>query len=119
MVTNPADDLAWFRILRLHEGIGPVLARRVIETLRIADPDAFGRWPEAAAALPPRSSPAVSNTVGQLAAAAGQERTADCAVTILAALREPLAARYADAAVRFADLARLAGQAPARPAQCH
>ncbi len=115
MVTNPADDLAWFRILRLHEGIGPVLARRVIETLRIADPDAFGRWPEAAAALPPRSSPAVSNTVGQLAAAAGQERTADCAVTILAALREPLAARYADAAVRFADLERLADAAAASP----
>ncbi len=32
VVTNPADDLAWFRILRLHEGVGPVLARRVIET---------------------------------------------------------------------------------------
>src|SRR5260370_24855948 len=115
MVTNPADDLAWFRILRLHEGIGPVLARRVIETLRIADPDAFGRWPEAAAALPPRSSTAVSNTVGQLAEAAAQERTADCAVTILAALREPLAARYADAAVRFADLERLADAAADSP----
>ena len=33
VVANPADDLAWFRLLRLHEGVGPVLARRVIEAL--------------------------------------------------------------------------------------
>ncbi|HEV3226356.1 MAG TPA: ATP-dependent helicase, partial [Acidimicrobiales bacterium] len=29
IVANPADELAWFRLIRLHEGIGPVLARRV------------------------------------------------------------------------------------------
>jgi DNA helicase-2/ATP-dependent DNA helicase PcrA len=115
VVANPADDLAWFRILRLHEGVGPVLARRVIQTLRIADPGQFERWPDAAAALPQRSAPAVTGTVGQLAEAAGQERTADRAAMILAALREPLAARYADAAVRFADLERLADAAAASP----
>ncbi len=115
LVSNPADDLAWFRVLRLHEGVGPVLARRVIETLRIADPGPFDRWPDAAAALPPRSGPAVTGTVGQLAEAAGQERTADRAAAILAALREPLAARYPDASVRFADLERLADAAAASP----
>jgi len=26
IVANPADDLAWFRLLRLHEGVGPVHA---------------------------------------------------------------------------------------------
>ena len=30
ILANPADDLAWFRLLRLHEGIGPVHARRVL-----------------------------------------------------------------------------------------
>ena len=30
---NPADDLAWFRLLRLHEGIGPAHARRILESL--------------------------------------------------------------------------------------
>ncbi len=47
VVANPADDLAWFRLLRLHEGVGPVLARRVIETLNIAEPgsSAGGRTP--------------------------------------------------------------------------
>ena len=115
VVANPADDLAWFRILRLHEGVGPVLARRVIETLRIADPRPFGRWPDAETVLPHRTAPAVTGTVGQLAEAASQERTADRAATILAALREPLAARYPDAAVRFADLERLADAAAGEP----
>ena len=33
ILANPADDLAWFRLLRLHEGIGPVHARRVLAVL--------------------------------------------------------------------------------------
>ena len=33
VLANPADDLAWFRLLRLHEGIGPVHARRVLAAL--------------------------------------------------------------------------------------
>ncbi|MBO0809500.1 MAG: ATP-dependent helicase, partial [Actinobacteria bacterium] len=36
VVINPADDIAWFRVLRLHEGIGPAHARRVMEVLRPA-----------------------------------------------------------------------------------
>jgi DNA helicase II / ATP-dependent DNA helicase PcrA len=115
IVANPADDLAWFRLLRLHEGIGPVLARRVIERLRIADPQPFGRWPEAEAALPQRAAPAVTGTVRQLAQAAAAEGTADRAATILAALRAPVEARYADAAARLADLERLADAAAGSP----
>ncbi|HUD77159.1 MAG TPA: ATP-dependent helicase [Streptosporangiaceae bacterium] len=115
VVANPADDLAWFRLLRLHEGIGPVLARRVIDMLLIGEPEPFLRWPDAEQALPQRSATAVGGTVRQLAQAAGQERTADRAAVILAALREPLAARYADAAVRFADLERLADAAADSP----
>jgi DNA helicase II / ATP-dependent DNA helicase PcrA len=115
IVANPADDLAWFRLLRLHDGIGPVLARRVIEALEIAEPRPFDRWPEAEQILPVRSAAAVGATVRQLAQAAGQERTADRATSILAALHDPLAARYADAAVRFADLERLADAAATSP----
>jgi DNA helicase II / ATP-dependent DNA helicase PcrA len=115
IVANPADDLAWFRLLRLHEGIGPVLARRVIEALRIAEPQPFSRWPDAEGTLPPRSAPAVTGTVRQLAQAVETERTADRAAAILAALRAPLAARYADAAVRLADLERLADAAAGSP----
>ena len=115
VVANQADDLAWFRLLRLHEGIGPVLARRTIETLRIAEPQPFSRWPDAEAALPQRSASTVAATVRQLMAAAELGSTAERATAILAGLRDPLAARYADAAVRFADLERLADAAADSP----
>ena len=47
--------------------------------------------------------------------AAEADSTAERATTILAALHDPLAARYADVAVRFADLERLADAAAASP----
>jgi DNA helicase II / ATP-dependent DNA helicase PcrA len=115
IVENPADDLAWFRVLRLHEGVGPVLARRVIEVLQLTEPQPLRRWPEAEETLPNRTAATVGATVRQLAQAAETERTAERAAAILAALRDPLAARYADAAVRFADLERLADAAAASP----
>jgi DNA helicase-2/ATP-dependent DNA helicase PcrA len=115
VVANPADDLAWFRLLRLHEGIGPVLARRVIDTLGLTDPGPLDRWPLGADCLPQRARPAVSATVEQLIAATALERTADRAATILAALHDPLSVRYADAAARLADLQRLADAAASRP----
>jgi DNA helicase-2/ATP-dependent DNA helicase PcrA len=115
IVVNPADDLAWFRLLRLHEGVGPVLARRVIDALQIASPGPFGRWPEAEQELPRRLVAPVGATVGGLVHAASLENTAERAVTILAALRDPMAARYPDAAVRRADLERLADAAAGSP----
>ena len=40
ILANPADDLAWFRLLRLHDGIGPGHARRV---LAVVDPNTSGQ----------------------------------------------------------------------------
>ena len=115
VVANPADDLAWFRLLRLHEGIGPVHARRIIETIAPADPAPFDRWPEATAAAPPRARAALTATVAALSDAAGLERPADRAIAILAALVDPLRARYPDAGVRLADLERLSDAVASRP----
>src|ERR1700741_2326265 len=65
--------------------------------------------------LPQRCAAAVGETVRQLAQAAQQERTADRAASVRAALRDPMGARYADAAGRFADLERLADAAADSP----
>ena len=115
VVANPSDDLAWFRLLRLHEGIGPAHARRVIDGLRLADPAPLERWQAALALAPARSRPALAVTVTALMAAAALERTADRAGAILAALLDPVRARYPDAAARIGDLERLADAAAARP----
>ena len=115
MVANPSDDLAWFRLLRLHEGIGPVHARRIIEALQLADPAPLERWPAALELVPARSRAAVGETFAGLSGAAAIERTAGRATAILAALVDPLRARYPDAAIRLADLERLADAAASRP----
>jgi DNA helicase-2/ATP-dependent DNA helicase PcrA len=115
VVANPADDLAWFRLLRLHDGVGPAHARRMIDAIAPADPAPLGRWREAVAAAPPRARKAVTATVAALADAAGLERAADLAAAILAALVDPLRARYPDAGVRIADLQRLADAIASRP----
>jgi DNA helicase II / ATP-dependent DNA helicase PcrA len=115
IVANPADELAWFRLIRLHEGIGPVLAARVVAALAITEPDPFARWPDAEQTLPERARPALGSTVLALGDASRLEATADLATAILAALRHPLEARYADAAIRMADLERLADAAAASP----
>jgi DNA helicase-2/ATP-dependent DNA helicase PcrA len=115
VVANPADDIAWFRVLRLHDGIGPASARRVIAALRLAEAGPLTRWEEGVEAAPPRFRAALAATVGSLAAAAALDRTADRAAAVLAALTGPLQARYPDAPVRLADLERLADAAASRP----
>ncbi|HEY7430647.1 MAG TPA: ATP-dependent helicase [Streptosporangiaceae bacterium] len=115
IVANPADDVAWFRVLRLHDGIGPVLTRRVLDALDPATAGALERWPEAVATVPPRSRAPLAATLGGLVGAARLERTADRAAAILAALDQPLRSRYIDADSRVADLQRLADAAASRP----
>jgi DNA helicase II / ATP-dependent DNA helicase PcrA len=115
VVANPADDIAWFRLLRLHEGIGPAHARRMIEALRLADPGPLQRCACAVDVAPSRHRAAVTATLSALAAAADLDGVADRAGAILAALAAPLRARYPDAGVRLADLERLADAAASRP----
>ncbi|HEX6857025.1 MAG TPA: ATP-dependent helicase [Streptosporangiaceae bacterium] len=142
VIVNPADELAWFRLLRLHEGIGPAHARRVLDALDpggggAGPPDAWAPAVEAAKAVeaaPARSRRALAGTLGRLADAAQQigagqigagqitggqitgGQTAGGQATAVLALLDPLIrARYPDATARISDLQRLADAAAAQP----
>ena len=49
LLDNPADELSWFRVLQLFDGVGPTRARRILDALRA---------PGSAAAGPAAGSPA-------------------------------------------------------------
>ncbi len=115
VITNPADDIAWFRVLRLHDGIGPAHARRISAALQLTEPAALSRSNEAVAAAPARSREELAATLHGLAGAALLAGTAAQAAAVLAALDRPLRARYPDADARIADLQRLTDAAATRP----
>ena len=115
VVANPADDIGWFRVLRLHDGIGPAHARRIVDALRLADPFPLERGPPPSTSFRPGPGTRCRPRCPGCIEAAALDRTADRAVAILAALAGPLRGRYPDAGPRLADLERLADAAASRP----
>lgn len=102
VLDNPRDELAWFRILRLHKGIGPASARVLLDLL-LSDP---GDINAVAAAAPSAARTRVTQTLEALAGAGTgvAEQAAACAALVRPLVRD----RYRDAAARLGDVERLA-----------
>jgi DNA helicase II / ATP-dependent DNA helicase PcrA len=123
IIVNPADELAWFRLLRLHEGIGPAHARRILDALDpggdTGPPDAWAPAAEVVGSAPARSRRALAATLGRLADAAqhiaGGQIAGGQATAVLALLDPLIRGRYPDATARISDLQRLADAAAAQP----
>jgi DNA helicase-2/ATP-dependent DNA helicase PcrA len=111
LLDNPLDEIAWFRVLRLHDGIGPAKARGVLDAICPAHPDTELRHPDAVAAAPAAARTALTRTLDALAAARRQPSVADRAERVLDLLRPLLTVRYPDHPSRLADLDRLVGAA--------
>jgi DNA helicase II / ATP-dependent DNA helicase PcrA len=62
LVDNPANELAWFRVLQLLDGVGPVTARRVLDVL-VTTPSAAVERPVngATAPEPPAGEPTAAS----------------------------------------------------------
>ncbi len=110
LLDNPANELSWFRVLQLLEGVGPVTARRVLDALvsgPAAAADPLGAWPQAREHLPAAAKPGADSVVEALRAA----RSAGGAGVQAEGLRDALAplvrSRYPDGAVRLTDLEQL------------
>jgi DNA helicase-2/ATP-dependent DNA helicase PcrA len=115
LLDNPLDEIAWFRLLRLHDGIGPAKARAILEGLRPDEPDVESRHPDAVASAPASTRTALARSLDQLAAARRQPTVATRADGVLALMRPLLTTRYPDHAARLGDLDRLVGAAAQSP----
>jgi DNA helicase-2/ATP-dependent DNA helicase PcrA len=113
VLDNPADDLAWFRVLRMHDDIGPARARQLLILLA---PRAAGRamdWSEAVAAAPARTRVKLGATLQGLADARNLSGTGARVEAVRAVVQPLVSSAYTDAAARSEDLERLAAAAAA------
>jgi DNA helicase-2/ATP-dependent DNA helicase PcrA len=114
LTDNPADELSWFRVLQLLDGVGPIRARRVLDALRPPGGGApeLVRWAQAAEHVPEGSLEHAGAVIEALAAAGDESVTTGARVERLCAALAPLIRlRYADGAIRVGDLDQLVAAA--------
>jgi DNA helicase-2/ATP-dependent DNA helicase PcrA len=114
LVTNPADEVSWFRVLQLLEGVGPMRARRLLDALRPTGggPPEPRRWSGAASHVPDCSREQAAAVFDALAGeSAGGESAGARVERMCAALGPLIRLRYHDGAARVADLDQLIGAA--------
>ena len=115
LADNPSDEVSWFRLLQLLDGVGPIRARRVLDALR-AQPGAvpeLGRWAQATAHVPDDAREQAAAVIAALAAAGSGAAcsTGEQVERLCAALAPLIRLRYADGGARVADLEQLAAAA--------
>jgi DNA helicase-2/ATP-dependent DNA helicase PcrA len=112
LVTNPADQVSWFRILQLLEGIGPRVARQILDTLELDPATLPAQW-ASSTAVPPAARADGATLVEALAAAGAQRAVGTQAGLLRDALTPFVRRRYPDADARLHDLAVLVDAAGA------
>ena len=103
LADNRRDELAWFRVLQLLDGVGPATARRAIAILELAQPGVDDRWPAARAVLPASARGHADALVAALQT--GRDESVGAHAERLRAALVPLIEQaYDDAPARIADL---------------
>ncbi len=115
LLDNPADELAWFRLLRLHAGIGPARARDLLGVLDPAAGSTALRHADAVAAAPAAARTKLAATLSGLADVRDRQASADRVRGVLTLLRPLLVRRYPDHPTRLDDLDRLVSAASSAP----
>ena len=114
LTDNPADEVSWFRLLQLLDGVGPTRARRVLDALRGpggGHPE-LERWPDAAVHVPESSRGHAAAVIAALSPSPAPAAGAGAHVERMCEALAPLIRlRYADGAIRVGDLDQLAESA--------
>lgn len=110
VLDNPRDELAWYRLLQLLDGVGPAGARRAMEAMGVADGEGLRRFVSGpAAVLPTRAAEDAERLSGALRDCAESGLEAGPQVERLASALEPMIRRrYENADVRLRDLEAMA-----------
>ncbi|MGX7681791.1 ATP-dependent helicase [Jatrophihabitans sp. DSM 45814] len=113
LTNNDRDEVAWFRLLRLHDGIGPARASSLLPLLLEPDEaEDVDAWLNTVVATAPSQARTRLDATLRCILAARQQLSIAARVTACAALVRPLVEdRYTDAPPRVADLERLAAAA--------
>ena len=112
LLGNPGNELSWFRLLQLLDGVGPVTARRTLDVIVSAPAAArLQAWDKARERLPEAARAGGDALVDALAEAARTQGAGAQAERLRDALAPLIKARYPDGAVRLADLEQLVAAA--------
>jgi DNA helicase-2/ATP-dependent DNA helicase PcrA len=117
VLENPHDEVAWFRVLQLPEGMGPATARRVMERIGVRAGDEaaspLGRFLDEPVEVPTAALDGVQELRSALRGCADETVLAPAAqIERLHGFLEPVfARRYDTAAARLHDLDQLAALA--------
>jgi DNA helicase-2/ATP-dependent DNA helicase PcrA len=111
LADNPLDEISWFRVLQLLEGVGPATARRVLDVLVTTDGDALTAWPVAREKLPVDARELADGVIQALGAARGDKAAGVRAELLGQSLAPLIKARYPDGALRIQDLDQLVAAA--------
>ncbi len=98
---HPHDEVSWFRVLQLFEGVGPATARKLLGHLAEPLADSLPGLDER---LPAVARPAWVSFRGLLAEALGVEQVAGRALLLGRALAPLVEANYSDPAARLEDV---------------
>ncbi|MBV8942502.1 MAG: ATP-dependent helicase, partial [Solirubrobacterales bacterium] len=111
LADNPADELSWFRVLQLLEGVGPSTARRALDVLLATDGDRLAAWPAARERLPANARPLADGVVKALRRARDEANAGVRAECLSQSLAPLITTRYPDGALRLKDLEQLVAAA--------
>jgi DNA helicase-2/ATP-dependent DNA helicase PcrA len=106
LVGNPADEVSWFRVLQLLEGVGPRIARRILDALELKLATLPEQWANASA-VPAAARADGAPLLDELAAAAASAAPGTQAEVLQQALAPFIRRRYPDAEPRLQDLVLL------------
>ena len=114
LVDNPGNELSWFRVLQLLEGVGPVTARRSLDVLvgaGVGGGDGLAAWEQARERLPAAVRQSADDLVEALRTARIPGPAGPRAEVLRDALAPLISARYPDGPVRLTDLEQLVAAA--------